>query len=260
MSARIVETDAAPAGPIVWRQVGAPAAPPTSKDQTAANQHDQSPKTPDRDWQQEMEQKVRAAQQAGYNQGLNDGIAQGTERIQPVLSSLSGMLQELSLLKPKYRHDAEASAVGLALAVARRVLYRDIATDPEAILGLVKAGFEKINARETHRLRVSPEDLSGAPATGPSHRASRRHRTGGRPEARAWQRNFRDLSRTPGRVHGYPTTRDRPRFRGSHPEACPLRCLRTTFWRCANLRPTAGPEGSANWWGCWWKARARRRR
>jgi flagellar assembly protein FliH len=114
-----------------------------------------------------MDQKVRAAQQAGYNQGLNDGIAQGTERIQPVLASLSGMIQEVAQLKPKYRHDAESSAVALALAVARRVLYREIATDPEAILGLVKAGFEKINARETHRLRVSPEDLAILEQHGP---------------------------------------------------------------------------------------------
>ena len=48
----------------------------------------------------------------------------------------------------------------LALAVARRVLYREISADPEAILGLVKAAFGKLNARETHRLRVSPADAA----------------------------------------------------------------------------------------------------
>jgi flagellar assembly protein FliH len=50
--------------------------------------------------------------------------------------------------------------VKLAIAVARRVLYRELATDPEAILGLVKAAFGKLNARETHRLRVSPADAA----------------------------------------------------------------------------------------------------
>ena len=44
----------------------------------------------------------------------------------------------------------------LAIAIARRVLHRELATDPEAILGLVMAAFQKLNARETHRLRVSP--------------------------------------------------------------------------------------------------------
>ncbi|HLW76568.1 MAG TPA: FliH/SctL family protein, partial [Bryobacteraceae bacterium] len=36
-----------------------------------------------------------------------------------------------------------------------------IATDPEAILGLVMAAFSKLNAHETQRLRIAP---SAAPA------------------------------------------------------------------------------------------------
>jgi flagellar assembly protein FliH len=46
----------------------------------------------------------------------------------------------------------------LAITIARRVLNREMATDPEAILGLVKAAFQRCDARETYRLRVSPTD------------------------------------------------------------------------------------------------------
>ena len=38
------------------------------------------------------------------------------------------------------------------------MLHRELATDPEAILGLVIAAFQKLNIRETHRLRLSPAD------------------------------------------------------------------------------------------------------
>ena len=48
--------------------------------------------------------------------------------------------------------------VKLAIAIARRVLHRELSTDPEAILGLVIAAFQKLNARETHKLRLSPSD------------------------------------------------------------------------------------------------------
>ena len=48
--------------------------------------------------------------------------------------------------------------MALAIAIARRVLHRELATDPEAILGLVKAAFQRCDARETYRLRVSPTD------------------------------------------------------------------------------------------------------
>ena len=38
------------------------------------------------------------------------------------------------------------------------MLHREVAADPEAILGLVKAAFQKCDARATQRLRVSPQD------------------------------------------------------------------------------------------------------
>jgi flagellar assembly protein FliH len=171
MSARILGDEKIEASPILWRPSGAPAAPPTVKTAESApaqpqRQQETSP-PPDRDWEREAEQRAQAAHQQGYAQGLNAGTQQATERMQPVLQSLSGIINELSQLKPKYRHEAEASAVSLALAVARRVIHREIATDPEAILGLVKAAFEKVNARETHRLRVSPEDLATLQQNGP---------------------------------------------------------------------------------------------
>jgi flagellar assembly protein FliH len=73
---------------------------------------------------------------------------------------LNTMIAELASLRKRVRAEAEDDAVKLAIAIARRVLYRELATDPEAILGLVKAAFSKLNARETHRLRVSPADAA----------------------------------------------------------------------------------------------------
>jgi flagellar biosynthesis/type III secretory pathway protein FliH len=35
-----------------------------------------------------------------------------------------------------------------------------LAADPDALLGLVKAAFSKLNARETRRLRVGPGDAA----------------------------------------------------------------------------------------------------
>jgi flagellar assembly protein FliH len=109
---------------------------------------------------QETEQRVQAAYQEGYAAGLAAGMHQAAERIKPVIASFASMIQELAQTKKHFRQEAEASTVGLALAVARRVLYREIAADPDAILGLVKAAFDKCNARETQRLMVSPADLA----------------------------------------------------------------------------------------------------
>jgi flagellar assembly protein FliH len=117
-------------------------------------------KTPDPAAAKEIEQRVQTSYQNGYSAGMAAGTQQANDRLQPVLASFAAMIQEISKLKKTYRNEAERSTVGLALAVARRVLYREIASDPEAILGLVKAAFDKCNARETHRLMVSPADLA----------------------------------------------------------------------------------------------------
>jgi flagellar assembly protein FliH len=75
-----------------------------------------------------------------------------------VVASLSGVIAELTGMRKHFRAQAEADTVALAIAIARRVVHRELTADPEAILGLVKAAFQKCDARETHKLRVSPQD------------------------------------------------------------------------------------------------------
>lgn len=67
-------------------------------------------------------------------------------------------IEELSGLRQRYRHEAEEDVVALALAIARRVLHRELTVAPDALLGLVKVALEKIEAREVHRVRIRPED------------------------------------------------------------------------------------------------------
>jgi len=50
--------------------------------------------------------------------------------------------------------------VRLAIEIARRILRREIHTDPSAVLGLVKAALERVAAREVLRVRVPPQDVA----------------------------------------------------------------------------------------------------
>ncbi len=67
-------------------------------------------------------------------------------------------IEELSGLRQRFRHEAEQDVVALAIAIARRILHRELTVAPEALLGLVKAALEKIELREVHRVRVSRYD------------------------------------------------------------------------------------------------------
>ncbi|MEI9812717.1 MAG: FliH/SctL family protein [Acidobacteriota bacterium] len=80
----------------------------------------------------------------------------------PVLTNFGAVVNQLAAARKQARHDAEESIVKLSLAIARRVLHRELSTDPEAILGLVRSAVDRLNAREVHRLRLSPEDAAVA--------------------------------------------------------------------------------------------------
>ena len=104
--------------------------------------------------------RLQSAQQQAYAAGEAAGAQKAAERLAPIAASLNAMIQELGGMRARVRQEAEESLVTLAIAIARRVLHREIATDPEAILGLVKSAAEKLNAREMRRLRVAPPDAA----------------------------------------------------------------------------------------------------
>jgi flagellar assembly protein FliH len=102
--------------------------------------------------------------QAAYQQGLQEGHAAARQEMFAQVDAMNGRLartiEELTGLRQRFRHEAEEDLVALALAIARRILHRELTMAPEALLGLVKAALEKIDGRELHSVRVRPEDAA----------------------------------------------------------------------------------------------------
>jgi flagellar assembly protein FliH len=102
---------------------------------------------------EELDRRLREAHQAGYREGEAAGRAQ----LAPVLEQLARSIESLVSLRPALRKEAEVDVVRLALAVARRILRRELTVDPEAVEGLVRAAFEKLQGQEICRVRLWPE-------------------------------------------------------------------------------------------------------
>jgi flagellar assembly protein FliH len=107
-----------------------------------------------------LQRQIESARRQARAEGEASGLQRANQRLEPILADLGAVLQELSQTRPRLRAELEEDTVKLALVIARRVLHRELATDPEAILGLVKAAFHKLNAREAHRLRLAPQDAA----------------------------------------------------------------------------------------------------
>ncbi|HVO97572.1 MAG TPA: FliH/SctL family protein [Bryobacteraceae bacterium] len=166
MSSRLYRPeDGVEAAPIQWRPAGAP---PTHH--IRARNADPGKPVPEA-LASESRQEAEARARAAYHEGLAAGEAaaqhRAQQKLEPSIQAFNALLAELASMRKRVRAEAEDDAVKLAVAIARRVIYRELSADPEAILGLVKAAFGKLSARETHRVRMAPSDA----AVLESHRA-----------------------------------------------------------------------------------------
>ena len=108
----------------------------------------------------DSEQRVSAAHKKGFEEGQAAGRQSLAPQVEALQIQLARSIEELTGLRPRYRRQAEQDMVALALAVARRILHRELTMAPEALLGLVKAALDKMEAREVHQVRVSRSDAA----------------------------------------------------------------------------------------------------
>jgi len=100
----------------------------------------------------------RVAHQQGFEEGQAAARKELAGQVEAMNARVARSVEELSGLRRRFRHEAEEDVVALAIAVARRILHRELTVEPEALLGLVKAALEKMEVRETHSARVSARD------------------------------------------------------------------------------------------------------
>lgn len=141
---------------VLWNQGPAKPAPPLA---LAVRGAAASPSA-DQVSSEQLEQAAREARAQGYAEGQAAGRAQASEELKPVLDRLAQSLAAMAALAPRIRKDAEGDLVKLSLAIARRVLHRELTLDPESIKGVVKVALEKLHAREICRVRMHPQQES----------------------------------------------------------------------------------------------------
>ncbi len=105
----------------------------------------------------DAEAVLRQAHEAGFREGEAAGRAQAQAALHAVVERMTRSIQELAALRPRLREQAEGDLIRLAVAIARRVVRRELAVDPGAIAGLVKAALAQLAAQEAVRVRVHPE-------------------------------------------------------------------------------------------------------
>jgi len=158
--ARVLEAESdVEVTPVVWRKVGAAAAAvgkveAPGPDFTAQIQR----------MEQQCEQRVAEARAAGLREGEAAARTRATAEVQPVLEKLARSIEDLAQIRGRLRKQAEGDTIKLSLAIARRVLRRELAIDHDAMRGLVMAALEKLQAQEICRVRTNPAQAAAVTA------------------------------------------------------------------------------------------------
>ena len=151
MSSEILRSGSA-AQPFPWRRV------PGYQEPAYAAEPKQQERL--RSTDEAVQQQIEQARQQGYRQGQTEAAQAAAARVDASIGKLTQTIEELAAYRPRLRREAEEDVVKLALAIARRIIGRELSVDPDIILALVKAGIQKLDARDISRVSANPEDAA----------------------------------------------------------------------------------------------------
>ncbi len=108
-----------------------------------------------------VEARVAAAEKAGFEQGYADGLARAGAETEALAGQLRSVLSELASALDAVDERVEQELVELALAVARRLLGRELADDPAELLGFVRLAVSRLPVGSHDvRVRLHPDDVA----------------------------------------------------------------------------------------------------
>lgn len=156
-AAAVVATD-------VWQPLD-PTPPPSpavpdvvERDATTALEPEPFVPTPDQ--QAQLAALEREAFTKGYAQGERAGLEAGGKRAEAMLRRLAQTLEELSGLRDNMVRQTERELVQLSVAIARKVLHREVSVDPELTAALAHIALERLGGATPATVRLHPDDYA----------------------------------------------------------------------------------------------------
>jgi flagellar assembly protein FliH len=107
---------------------------------------------------QELTIQAEKQTKAAFEEGLRQGDAGAKQSLEAEFRAsterLGAAIVEITHSRAETLRRAESDTVRLAIAIARRVLHRELSVDPSALEGLIKSALQKLKDQEILRVRV----------------------------------------------------------------------------------------------------------
>jgi flagellar assembly protein FliH len=106
----------------------------------------------------------REAFAKGFAQGERAGAEAAAERGEATLHRLTETLNELTHVRADMIRQTERQMVHLALAIARRILQREVSLDADLLLAMARVALERLGDSVKVTVRLHPDDYAAAGA------------------------------------------------------------------------------------------------
>ena len=103
------------------------------------------------------ERRAHDAREAGRTEGAAQARERAQEEVRATIERLANVIAEIEQYRGQLLRQTESDAVRLSIAIARRVLRRELTVDPSAIEGLVRAALERLQSQESCKIRMHPD-------------------------------------------------------------------------------------------------------
>jgi len=96
----------------------------------------------------------------GYAQGERAGMEAAATRGQAMMRRLGETVQELTALRADMIQRTERQVVQLAMAIAERMIQREISLDRGILVGMARVALDRLSEQATASIRLNPEDYA----------------------------------------------------------------------------------------------------
>ena len=110
--------------------------------------------------QQHLAALERDAFAKGFAQGERAGLEAAAKRGDAMLRRLTQTLDEMTGLRARMIRETEQQMVSLALAVARRVIHREVSLDRDLLIAIARVALDRLGEDAKISVHLNPDDYA----------------------------------------------------------------------------------------------------
>ncbi len=104
--------------------------------------------------------EIQEACDKAFSEGLREGINQEKNKLSMAMESVAKLIKDLKISKNEFLKNSEKDIIDLIFLIAEKVVHREVSTNKDIIMHVLRDTVKNINDREGVKIRLNPKDYN----------------------------------------------------------------------------------------------------